>query len=418
MSQIREQLQQYMGRRFDATPLPADSGDMWKDNEALTQWYLESAFFRDFVYRNPYKAPGKEFSDALIVFDDTLIIVQNKTQQSGTDPLLWARKNVNDALRQLRGSYRNLKDGLVTSFVNEFVGSRIEVKIDDYTTVFGVIVLAHEGPPYDPYPMLQSAHTPDCPFTILSLEDLLIIADRMDTAANLITYFEYRFDCMSRGFRPRVNDELANMEHIAGVVPEILRPHFRDLDREKQEASIGSVVKTLRTRVKDHPEYALSTLVDDAIARAHDTDPEWTRSADQSKIMAHEIATRIGWLDRVRRIMLGKRLLAAAVRATSAGPQIVTHIQKPRRQMYLWIFTAMAREDRKKLLELLSTSAQIKYGFDRVLGVVTEPANGRGRSYDFWMADENVIAVPEEFPEDVFAMLPDLGNMTNIADEL
>ncbi len=85
-----------MATRFAATAAPVPSAEVSKDNERLTQWYLEHAFFRDFVYRNPPGRKGKEFSDALVVYDDTIIVIQNKTHSSARTPQEWAESALGD----------------------------------------------------------------------------------------------------------------------------------------------------------------------------------------------------------------------------------------------------------------------------------------------------------------------------------
>jgi hypothetical protein len=54
-------IQDLMGFRYDATPLPLPTDDMADDAEKIVQWFLECAFFKPFVYRNPMKDPQKEF---------------------------------------------------------------------------------------------------------------------------------------------------------------------------------------------------------------------------------------------------------------------------------------------------------------------------------------------------------------------
>lgn len=143
-----------MNTRFAATSMPVPCAEVTKDNEKLTQWYLEHSFFRDFVYRNPVGRKGKEFSDALVVYDDTIIVIQNKTQGSSRPPEDWAESAVNDAIRQLRGSFRMIRDGLVQEFENDVLCSKMRIDIAKHIHIYGMLVLAQDCRPYDAYRLI------------------------------------------------------------------------------------------------------------------------------------------------------------------------------------------------------------------------------------------------------------------------
>jgi len=397
-----------MKMRFSAGKESISTEDITKDNEVLTQWYLEHSFFKDFVYKNPERKKGKEFSDALIIYDDTIIITQNKTKLSKRDEIGWAAKNINAALKQLKGSYRQIKNKIVTSFYNEVLDISLNVDLEKHKYLYGLIVLAQDSGSYDPYSLIENKNKPDFPFTIISLNDLFKIIDRMDTAADLIVYFELRFDAMHLGFFPKVNDEQENMNRIANLVPQILEPRMHGLTTEKRKKTIETAVYKLKNRIKERSDYIFSFLIDDMIARAHDLDQEIYVKDEKNIRFSHKIAEAYGYLTRERRIEIGKRLFRAADRARKGFGEIIAHVQKPIQQTYIYLFTMKNRKERKDLLKAISAAAQKKYSNEKVLAVATEPQGTGGRSYDFFYTDHYLFKKDVEILKYVMDLLPDV----------
>jgi len=398
-----------MQMRFSASKEPTPTEDITKDNEALTQWYLEHSFFKDFVYKNPEKKKGKEFSDALIIYDDTIIIIQNKTKLSERDEVVWARKNINIALKQLKGSYRSIKNKLVTAFYNEVLNIRLNIDLEKHKCFYGLIVLAQDSGDYNPYSLIKNKNKPDFPFTIISLNDLFKIIDKMDTAADLIVYFELRFDAMQLGFLPKVNNEQENMNRIADLVPLILESSMNGLTAKKRRETIETAVYKLTNRIKERSDYIYSVLIDDMIARAHDLDQEIYVKDEKNIRSSHKIAEAYGYLTRERRIEIGKRLLRKADKARKGFGEIFVHVQKPIQQTYIYFFTLKNRKERKKLLKAFSAAAQKKYSNEKVLAVATEPFGTGGRSYDFFYIDHYLLTEDVEIPEYIIDFLPNVN---------
>jgi len=397
-----------MSKRFSATPIPKPTGELSKENEKLTQWYLEQSFFCDFVYRNPERKKGKEFSDALVIYDDTIVIVQNKTQLSPRDTLDWSGKNINSALRQLRGSYRMIRDGIVHSFENDMIGSSMQIDLSKHKNFYGLVILAQVSDAYDPTGLLDESCRPNFPFTIMSLDDFFIAIDRIDTAGDLITYLEMRYDASRLGFVPPVNDEVHNMRKLAELVPKILEPYLHKIDPVRKVAAIEQRRSRLTMRVKERQDYIFSTVFYDMIAHAHDVDPAIFGTGPEAKLQAHRIAEVLGYVARERRIEIGKRLLAAAEESFNGIIRIITHVQKPISQTYIYIFTSTNRKRRQSFLASLTAAAQKKYGYRKVFGMATEPVGTGGRSYDFVLLDTEVLPKGTEVPKDVLEQLPEV----------
>jgi hypothetical protein len=395
-----------MTARYAASTPPKPSAEITKDNEKLAQWYLEHVFFRDFVYRNPAGRANKEFSDALVVYSDTIIVIQNKTQSSAKTPKDWAESSVNEALSQLRGSFRMLTSGLVKRFENEVLGSTIDIDLAKHTHLYGMVVLAQDGEPYDAYGVVRKEMEPGFPYVIMTLNDLLEVIDRMDTATDFITYFELRQSARSVGISPLMNDEANTMRKIAAALPTLMQENLSKLPQEVMERTLRIRRELLTAQVKIRKDYVFSLLVDDIIARAHDLDPNWVDDIDVAKRIAHIVGQTYGFLDRERRIAIGKRLLEAAISAQNVAAETIAHIQKPIGQIFLYLFTGMDRKARREYLYAISVAAQVKYKYSRVLAVATEPVGTGGRSYDFIHLGESQLKEGATLPREILERLP------------
>ena len=401
-----------MTTRFAATYMPVPSAEVTKDNERLTQWYLEHSFFRDFVYRNPVGRKGKEFSDALVVYDDTIIVIQNKTQGSPRSPEDWAESAVNDAIRQLRGSFRMIRDELVQEFENDVLCTKMRIDLTKHIHIYGMVVLAQDCRPYDAYRLIQKDNWPNNPFAVMTLNDLLETIDRMDTAADFITYFELRYDATRAGLcAALMNDEINTMIRIGESLPKLLQRSLSSAAPDVRERTLRLQRQNLVTRIKDRTDYKFSVLVDDIIARANDVDPDLVEDLGKARDLAHVVGQTYGFLDRERRIAIGKWMLDAAVSARSQENRIIVHIRRPIGQIFIYLFTKADRKLRREYLYAISSVAQEKYKFNKVMAMATEPADTGGRSYDFVHLKERRFREGVDIPTDIIDQLPDPDTM-------
>jgi hypothetical protein len=181
----------------------------------------EQSFFRDFVYRNPKgKKKGTELADALVLFDDVGLLVQVKAQRGKHDPVAWATEKLLEARKQLVGTHDQLGDGGITKLENEIYGT-VPFVPAKYPNHLGLIVLAQEdGGRFDATTQVPELLTTGFPVHVFSLRDFKMIAERFDTAGDLITFLELRGDVMPHE-QYVVHDEQTNIERII--------PHIRDV---------------------------------------------------------------------------------------------------------------------------------------------------------------------------------------------
>lgn len=377
---------QIMKKRFNATPMPQLTGNGGKDKELIVQWLLEILFFRDFIYRNPSgKTKGKEFSDALIIYNDTIIIVQVKAHESKKNIHDWIKKELPSALKQLKGSYRFLTNGIVKDFENEILGTKIHIDLNKHKSIYGIVILSHESPEYDPLYYINKNDIPNFLFNIFSLNDFKLVCQRFDTAGDFIPYLEMRYDAAA-ALKPKIQDEDNYMRKIIPLLPKIVPKLFGDsfqkLAPEKQDKTLETLVIRLSRNSTDHPDYQYSLLIDDIIARTHSIDSKLYPINRKTELYSHQIAEILGYLTRERRIVIGKKMYNYAEKARDGKDHYFARCQRPIGQTYVFLFTSRNRRERSKYLSMLARAAQVKYGFPNVLGITTEPI-GPGRSYDF-----------------------------------
>jgi hypothetical protein len=91
--------------RFSMSEVPKVGGQPGIYQEKWTQWFLERSFFRDFVYRNPRGVrKGEELADAVVLFDDVLIMAQVKAQHGKHEATAWATEKLRVLIGELYGS--------------------------------------------------------------------------------------------------------------------------------------------------------------------------------------------------------------------------------------------------------------------------------------------------------------------------
>jgi hypothetical protein len=361
---------------------PGDYEERW------AQWFLEQSFVRDFVYRNPRgNKKGTELADALVLFDDVALLVQVKAQCGKHDPVAWATEKLLEARKQLIATHDQLGDGGITKLENEIYGT-VPFVPAKYPNHIGLIVLAQDdGRPFDATAQVPELLTTRFPVHVFSLRDFKVIAQRCDTAGDLITFLELRGDVMLRE-RYLVHDEKTNIEHIIPHIREVLEQHMSPSSSEELDKTVAAMTATARGDVLSSSEYRFGQAIDDIIARAHDVqEPDPVRR--QKNLVVAEF---LGWLTRGRRIVLGKRLVKQCLDALDGEPRYFVHVQPARGTACVFLSSAEDRPARLVRLKFLVAYAQMKYGVQRCLGGATEPI-GVGRSYDFALREG---PLPEE----------------------
>lgn len=360
--------------------VPKVGGQPGTYEEKWSQWFLERSFFRDFVYRNPRgRKKGQELADAVVLFDDVVLMVQVKAQCGQHDPVSWATEKLLEAFKQLCKTHKSLVEGHIKTLRNDFYGE-FEFDPNHYPNRIGLIILAHASGPYIAAKLAPEILTAGFPVHVFSLEDFATIASRFDTAGDLITFLELRGD-IARKEMLFVQDEVGNIERMIPHVEEALRVHMSPTSPEVMEKTVKAFEEVATGKLLVSPEWRYGMAIDDMIARVHDVDPElpWNKRNRHGSL---EVARFLGWLTRDRRIKLGKRIISECEAARDGNVHYFPHVQPSRGTACVYLATQQSRPDRVETLHFLVSYAHMKYGVRQCLGVATEPI-GAGRSYDF-----------------------------------
>lgn len=403
-------LEQLSKIRFGMSEVPKPGGQRGDYEEKWSQWFLERSFFRDFVYRNPRgKRKGEELADAVTLFDDVAVMVQVKAQHGRRDPLLWAEEKLKEAFRQVKNTHDDLFQGRIQRLTNDYYGE-IAFHALGYPNRFGIIILAHDSPPYVAPELVTEILTASFPVHVFSLRDFAMIASRFDTAGDLITFLEMRGDVAARE-RLFVQEEATNIERMIPHVKEILRSHMSPTTEEILDRTARSMQQTARGELLRSPDWRYGIVIDDMTARAHDRDPElqWNKRSQGPKASL-EVARYFGWSTREKRIRLGRRIIAKCEEASDGELHYFRHIQPSREACCVYLVTSQSRPERIKTLRYLVGYAYTRPGMRKCVGVATEPI-GNGRSYDFY-------APQKPPPSTVLDKLKEMGDLFSSDESL
>jgi len=366
--------------RFGMSEVPKVGGQPGTYEEKWSQWFLERSFFRDFVYRNPRgKKKGQELADAVVLFDDVVLMVQVKAQCGRHDPMSWATEKLLEAFKQLSKTHESLVGGHIKKLGNHFYGE-IELDPKRYPNRIGLIILAHNSAPYMAAKLAPEILTAGFPIHVFSLRDFATVASRFDTAGDLITFLELRGDIAEKEVFS-VQDEVGNIERMIPHVEEVLRTHMSPTSQEAMQKTVKAFEEVATGKLLESPEWRYGLAIDDMIARVHDADPGLPWNKGNGRV-SMEVARFLGWLTRNRRIKLGKRVISCCEAARDGELHYFPHVQPSRGTACVYLVTSQSRPNRVKTLEFLVAYAHMKYGVRQCVGVATEPI-GSGRSYDF-----------------------------------
>jgi len=366
--------------RFDMSEVPKIGEQPGSYEEKWSQWFLERSFFRDFVYRNPRgKKKGQELADAVVLFDDVVLMVQVKAQCGKHEATAWATEKLLEALKQLRKTHYDLTEGHIKKLKNDFYG-QIDFDPNCCPNRIGLIILAHDSEPYIAVKLAPEILSVGFPIHVFSLKDFASVASRFDTAADLITFLEMRGDVAPKE-RYFVQDEIGNIERMLPHVESVLRAHMSPSSEETLQKTVRAFERVARGELLQSADWRYGLAIDVMIARAHDIDPElaWNKGDQAGSI---RVAQFLSWLTRDRRIRLGKRIIDSCEAARDGQIHYFPHVQKSRGAACVYLATSQSRPDRVQTLQFLVSYAFLKYGVPQCMGVATEPI-GNGRSYDF-----------------------------------
>jgi hypothetical protein len=394
--------QELAATRFAMSGPPQPGGEPGLYEEQLAQWVAEKSFFRDFVYRNAKgKKKGDQLVDGIVLFGDVMLLIEVKAQIGLAKRDDWVRDRLSKAVIQLEKSKALLEVGSVSKLRNDFYGD-LDFAPQNYPNVFGIVVLAHDSDPYYASDLVPELLTSTFPIHVFSLKDFALVADRFDTAGDMINFVETRTDT-SKIDRLLVQDETQNLKCMVDRYRTIWAPHFRSDQSELLDRAVRTFEEKASGRSQFDKDWKYGLLIDDLIAHVHDFDPNLSWNENTTHEAGLRVASFLGWLTRDRRIKLGKMAYEHAELARDGNAHHFHHFLPSRGTCFIYMASSASRADRVKYLQFLVGYAQMVYGSQESLGVATEATGGGGRSYDF-------VAVRGPQPADYAKLLKTMPN--------
>lgn len=382
--------------RYGMTPVPQPGGQPGSYEEKLAQWLLEASFLRDFVHRNPPGKGGKgELADAVVLYGDLGILMQVKAKSSPRAFDVWGRSALGDALRQLKGTKRALFEGHVTELVGETLGP-VSFDPSRYRSMFGLVILAADGPPCDPVSLAPELAHVQFPVHVLSLRDFVTVSSRFDTAGDFVIYLELR-EHVAALAPLLLNDEGSALRLLGEHTDDILRAVRPGYAPDVLARSAAALRRKATGELLQSDDWRYGLAVDDIIARLHERDESlsWNQTTSDADVM--RVVEQLAWLTRDRRIELGRRLLAACDHAQDGDVHSFTHFRPSAGVAHVFLVSDLSRKDRVPALQAYCAAAQAKHDAPIVVGVATEPLGRGGRSYDVVFVEGRMPADVREF---------------------
>jgi len=190
-------------------------------------------------------------------------------------------------------------------------------------------VLAQMAQPFDAEKAFPELGTLPFRSTCFPLDDFVLLLDRFNTAGDLIPYLEFRHDnardpLIARYTRRRIRlkeSPIRSRTFCRWSGPKLLRKSWNETVRYFRLTASGEVSRS--------DDWRYSLTIDDMIARIHDRDPslDWNTRGNPSDLGI--ISAGLAWLNRQRRIALGKRFMNSVKRRRSTAKITTFPIFKP-----------------------------------------------------------------------------------------
>lgn len=379
--------------------------------EDLVEKICTKMFFSDFTIRSKKfkNASGqeKEAGDILVLFDDTLLVVQVKTkidvkpfsEKTETD-LSRINKKIDDAI----GQFKTIKRAIANFRFNEVEtakGYKIPFDRKKLKKVIGIVVfdlIGEEQITSDERTAIINGFEIryEIPIHIFKRSDFEIISSELDTMPDFINYIETRYLLYSKRMFIEPPFEL-NLLALYKTKPEDVHHAIEEnalviVNDEYWEWYQNECKELIQRRnLNNRPSY----LIDDAISWLHSGvgfDPSEfgitypfpnDKEKEQGTVPNYlAVATELAKTSRLTRRKLGEKLLECLERATGNGLAYSVIIEKKNNSGIILLSSSKSRMVRSKILYRVAAMAYCLYNLEKIVGFATEPLNIALRSYD------------------------------------
>jgi hypothetical protein len=283
---------------------------------------------------------------------------------------------------------------------------RVAFPSQEVKWLYGVIVLHHLSPPYDPFELVPELQQTTVPLHVLSFRDFQNLAYFLDTPADLINYLEERTSVLQPTLKPQVHEEEAVFRYWLSNFESLTAFRAANLGESCTEQDVRVYAEHLRRLwAGDLPEAGLGGVIDRMIERAHDQDPNLGPLRRGEGVIEPsdpvKVATELSKIPRVRRVALGRRYWRTIWRAAEQHSDIVrTTYSRSRGECMLFLASPLPiseREERRKRLLDLTEKLKHYRQVRKAIGIATEAGEDAGRSYDFVYLESDPVENEEAF---------------------
>ena len=353
---------------------------------------LANTFFEPFVFPSPQRPNGKELIDSVVLFSDCLLLVEAKAKEKvpfyepQETELGWARRKVIKALRQIKGAYRQLREGRVCAVTSRLRGTVPVPPLADLCC-YGIVVLGHRALPYNPHLLVPELGKANLPIHVFSAADFGLLMAALTTPIDFVVYLDTRASTLG-GLNTPVHAEREFFRYYGDNFEQLIfRGGSRRIYVPKFLEPQGALLRHGR-----HVDWEYGCLIDDILERCcatlrspNSVAAEIGHPADKQAVAA--VMEELGLYSRLHRIHLGKRLHSLLVEVTGKGtPGHFCTCSRSAKRVTVFVASQEPRPERAKHM-VVCTDIALAYwqpqGIEAGLGIATEPIQGVGRSYDF-----------------------------------
>lgn len=374
--------------------------------ESKSKEYIEQSFLKDFIFLNPkYKSGSseKELADLILVYFDTLIIIQCKSKEYTKDIEKYIRKTVKEACNQLRSSFNRLMNPQFNVEFDNIRRGKIKWDYSKIKKIHSLVILEQDYPiasynlAVSIYPEIKSLKfTPQ----IFDLNDLKYLMRLLNTPSDFFKYIEEREKIVTNpaykmhsekellGFYLSNNREITIFEEY----PETSLIMFDGSFSEAMDK--GDLAEKLRRKIGlDKDSYFIDKILDEM---------HTTKSQEYLMIMEELVK-----LNRFERRVLGKVALEKAFEVAKRNPKrgwrFIIHPSK-KDVGFVFVFSDLPRENAKILLQNASFSAKYRMKLKKVIGI-SMPAPSLGITYFDFLYDDREYTYPDKKMEEAVSKI-------------
>lgn len=354
---------------------------------------LGNVFLKDLIFTNPMKKKGIELIDAIVLFDDSLIVVESKSRylsrEARKDSEIinkYINETVKEGLDQASNAEKLIKSGSMKVLVNAR-GKKVTIDNKRIKKNFILLILDERISLMVTSDFIHKniSSYPKLPF-IVDINDLEYIIEEFDTPREFIKYLEDRQKFLKSGkYHTPSELDLLGYYKIHGRV-------FSPIEGDEKVNIVvldgfwdAYVKKYGKLQQNKHQADRISYFFDNLLERAH-------TAGNKSVFIAEELSK----LTRTERRALSEKAFEKACLSAKDGKPHYAVAYFPSVDFgIVYIFSLESKEKRREKLQDLCVLASHKLKKEKIIGFATEPANVKITTFDYCLFNRTSELDPE-----------------------